>query len=211
MNFLGSYLPARWGLDQELPAALIIDQLGPDMARLIVPPASYDAALRFGPRVRHSAAKLLVRGYYLLRDSVLCHVPVVSAAMTQLTNRSAQMLIASWRDAFRRRPFYVPADATSWVRERGVTPEFEQALLRWRRSLFDVFLVATAALILGGVFFCVALALAVVRISLGPGAPPWLPLDWVAALAISAVTTLISATLMGVALPARLKERPQPN
>ena len=68
-------------------------------------------------------------------------------------------MIASWRDSFLRKPFYIPSQATTWVRERGVTPAFEASLMRWRRKLFDtvtaglVFLIASGSALGAGLLF----------------------------------------------------------
>ena len=93
--------------------------------------------------------KMGLRTYYWVREHVLFRLPLVGRSVSALTELAAETLIASWRDSFLRKPFYIPSQATTWVRERGVTPAFEASLMRWRRKLFDtvtaglVFLIAS--------------------------------------------------------------------
>jgi hypothetical protein len=159
MAFLRTYLPNRLGMARYVPAALIIDQLGLEWASKIVPADGMRAARGFFARLIHGTAKLGVRKYYWLRRRVLRYVPIVGPAVTNLTNHAADTLIDSWRDSYRRKPFYVPGNATTWVAERGVTPEYESALLRWRQRLFDTVAVGLAGIVLSGLACGVAIVL----------------------------------------------------
>lgn len=150
MTFLRQYLPARFGLDKTVPAALIVDQLGIDRARMIVAPDDLRAARRPLARLTHAFAKLSIRLYYWLRAHVLRYLPLVGSGVTTMTEHSATALIDSWRDSFRREPFYMPAHATTWVLQRGVTPVYEQQLQAWRQRLFDTLAAGLGGIVIAG-------------------------------------------------------------
>jgi hypothetical protein len=149
MDFLRSYIPARFGIDKIVPASLIIDQLGVDRARQIIEPDDFALARNPLARAGHFLVRSTVKTYYWVRQHILRHLPVVGPVVADITSKSANTLIDSWRDAFRRKPFYIPMQATRWVPQRGATPEFEARLQRWRQRLFD-------AMVAGLVLFVVA-------------------------------------------------------
>jgi hypothetical protein len=157
MNFLRSYLPARFGLSGSVPAALIIDQLGPEKAKLIVNDADYRAARRPATRFTHGFARSSIKLYYWLREHLLSRLPLVGPGVSTVTEQAAEAMINSWRESFLRHPFYVPAQATTWVQQRGVTPEYEKKLADWRQSMFDTLAAGLGGLIVAG--FALALAL----------------------------------------------------
>jgi len=64
MNFLRSYMPARFGLDQIVPPSLIIDQLGPEWAKMVIVKQDYDAATAFVPRAIHAVVRGSVKTYF---------------------------------------------------------------------------------------------------------------------------------------------------
>jgi hypothetical protein len=148
MDFLRKYLPERFGLAQTVPASLIIDQLGLDRAKLLLTDRDLRAARRPLTRMGHGFARTSIRLYYWLRRNLLRYVPVVGTGVSVLTQHAADALIDSWRDSFRRNPFYIPTQATTWVMQRGVTDAYEADLLKWRQRLFD-----TMAAGLGGLIF----------------------------------------------------------
>ena len=157
MNFLRSYLPARFGLAGSVPAALIIDQLGPERAKLIVNDDDYRTARKLTTRFTHGFARSSIKLYYWLREHLLSHLPLVGPGVATVTEQAADAMIHSWRESFRRHPFYVPAQATTWVQQRGVTPEYEARLSKWRQSMFDTLAAGLGGLIVAGFAFAVAL------------------------------------------------------
>jgi len=199
MDFVRSYLPARLGFNQFVPAGLILDQLGPKWAPMILPEASYRDTRRPFARLSFGVTKMVIRGYYWLRRRALGYVPVIGSFVSDVTSRSAATLIDSWRDSFRRKPFYMPVNATTWVQDKGVTPEFETRLMAWRQKLFDTLAGGLAAIVIAGfagvttvVFFLMAMRLAC---------------------EISAIVTVVlltlGLTLLDVTVPAVARERPK--
>lgn len=159
MDFLRSYLPNRFGLSSVAPAALIVDQLGPRLGQMVLSAEEYAAARRPLVRTLVGGMRMGLRAYYWLRQHVLFRLPLVGRSVSALTELAAETLIDSWRDSFQRKPFYIPSQATTWVRQRGVTPAFEASLMRWRRRLFDtvtagvVFLIGSASAFGAGLMF----------------------------------------------------------
>ena len=150
MDFLRSYIPARFGLDKIIPAELIIDQLGTKWAAMIIPKADYDMARRPVARAAHFLVRTSVKTYFWLRQHILRHLPVVGNLVGRITTNAANTLIDSWRDSFRREPFYIPSQATRWMPDRGVTPAYKTKLLAWRQRLFNTVAAGLVFLIAAG-------------------------------------------------------------
>ena len=96
-------------------------------------------------------------------------------------------------------PFFVPENATTWVRKPGVTADFLTRLKQWRRKLF-VGVGSSMALLSLAVFSLVAAL---------PSAIFW---DWAGinySLILAAVSWLGSITLMQFWLPRIFNARPQ--
>lgn len=198
MDFLRSYIPAHFGLDRIVPASLIIDQLGPDWAKLIINKPDFDMARGWMARTIHACVRGSVKTYFWLRHHVLRHIPVVSTVVTSITAAASDTLIDSWRDSFRREPFYIPAQATRWMADRGVTPEYKTTLQAWRQRLFDSVLFGLLSVIVAGF----SMSLAVV----------YLLLDWHhernVAFLIGAGAFALGVWLMSVHLPKVAATRP---
>jgi len=199
MDFVRSYLPARMGFNRFVPAALILDQLGPQWAQVILPEDSYKATRRPFARLSHGSAKLAVRGYYWLRLRLLQYLPVVGPVVGDVTTRAADTLIDSWRDSFRRKPFYLPMNATTWVQDKGVTPEFEARLQRWRQRLFDTLAGGLASVVIAGFAFVAAVVFFLLDLHVARN---------VSAI-VSVIALVLGLTLMNVTIPALARERPK--
>lgn len=199
MDFLRSYLPNRFGLSSVAPAALIVDQLGPRLAQMVLSAEEYASARRPLVRTVVGGMKMGLRAYYWVRGHVLSRLPFVGRSVSALTELATETLIDSWRDSFRRKPFYIPSQATTWVLQRGVTPEFEASLMRWRRKLFDTVTVGLVFLIGSG-------------IALGAGLMFFLfdmtPYRNVA-IGASAVALGAGALILRVGLPSVARQRPR--
>ena len=199
MSFLRQYLPVRLRLAKTVPASLIVDQLGLERAKMIVAEEDLRAARRPLTRLTHRCALSGIRMYYWLRAHILRYLPVVGSGVSTMTEHSATALIDSWRDSYRREPFYMPAHATTWVLQRGVTPVYEQQLQAWRQRLFDTLAAGLGGLILAG--FGVALTIL------------FFFLDMTATRDVVFIATIATFTLATVALrywvPRIAKQRPK--
>jgi hypothetical protein len=199
MDFVRSYLPARMGFNRFVPAALILDQLGPEWGQKLLDDDSYRATRRPFARLSHGSAKLAVRAYYWLRQRLLQYLPVVGPIVTDVTTKSTDTLIDSWRDSFRRKPFYMPADATTWVPDRSVTPAYEQQLMQWRQRLFDTLAGGLASIVVAGFAFVAAVVFFLLEMRVERN---------VSAI-IAAIALVLGLTLMNVTIPALARERPK--
>jgi hypothetical protein len=70
--------------------------------------------------------------YYRYYQRVLEAFPFSQRLFGNMFSDASEALIASWRDEFRREPFFIPADATSWQLRRGADEEFSATLQAWR-------------------------------------------------------------------------------
>jgi len=156
MGFLGSYLPPN--LRGTLPAMLITSQLGED-AKLLLPttqaPPPRALAVTYHWLVV-PALKVVNR----LRRTVLADLPLGIGWLNRIMHHAGQALIDSWRDAYDRKPFYVPDSvAGGWQRLRGVDPAYLERLMHWRSSLFLTCLAGVAGMITGTLLWIPALLL----------------------------------------------------
>ncbi|MBI3400395.1 MAG: DUF2236 domain-containing protein [Acidobacteria bacterium] len=200
MDFLRSYIPTNFGIDKILPASLIIDQLGPSRAGQIIEKDTFRAARNPLARACYFPLRTTVKTYYWLRDHILRHLPIVGPVVTHITSSSANTLIESWRGSFRRKPFYIPMDATRWVQQRGATPEFQQGLQRWRQHLFNTMAAGLASFVVSG--FSVAAALTFFLLGMG-----WRH-DRNLALSLSVGAFALACYLLTVRVPKISDQRP---
>ncbi|MEI6714607.1 MAG: oxygenase MpaB family protein [Verrucomicrobiota bacterium] len=131
MGFLRSYLPEAFHLREYIPVVLIADLMGESTKDLLAPK---DIALlnsaygRFLQTTLHFSLTL----YYRYYQGVLEAFPFSQRLFGNMFSNVSEALIASWRDEFRREPFFIPADATSWQLRRGADEEFSATLQTWR-------------------------------------------------------------------------------
>jgi hypothetical protein len=199
MDFLRAYLPNRFGLSKVAPAALIVDQLGPHLAQMLVPEDQYKSARRRRVRIAVGLVKAGLRAYYWLSRHVLAHLPFVAGAVSARVELASETLINSWRDSFRRKPFYIPSQATTWVMQRGVTPEFEASLMRWRQKLFDTVAATLVSLILAGSAFGAGLLFFLLEKRVERNI----------ALGVSAIAFVLAELLLQLKLPSVASTRPR--
>ncbi len=129
-GFFGDFLPSA--LRPHLPAMLIRSQLGAD-AELLLPPDRPPMWLT----VAFTMCALPAVGVAnRLRRSLLRFFPFGVAWLNSMVHQAGQALIDSWRDAYDRRPFYVPDAELGWRRLTGADPAYLQRLETWRTELF---------------------------------------------------------------------------
>ncbi len=128
IGVLDDYLPHIPGIANRLAATLMIHQLGLDQASKIIPKDLVAAARVGWRRGIYGVLGLLVRTYFTV------FAPIRTRAAERI-HEACEVLIESWRDAFIRRPFFVPLNATTWIRQSGADLAFERQLQVWRRHL----------------------------------------------------------------------------
>lgn len=136
MSFLCDYLPDHFQLDKSIAAGLIQSQLGPKHAAMLLSDEQQHAGEQWHIRAVLNTGLFLLRNYYRVR-TVVCHVPVLHRFFRNTVDMSGEALIESWRDAYNRRPYYIPTDAQEWVRVKGVNEAFLAGQRSWRRQLFN--------------------------------------------------------------------------
>lgn len=136
MEFLESYLPKTFGLNKLVGASLIRDQMGPQLAAELLPEPDLKRASSLAGRLMALGFRTFARCYFFLYRELARRMPLVSRLMENVFERSADELVNSWRDAYTRKPFYVPNEYNQWVRLRGADEAFLTKLQRWRERVF---------------------------------------------------------------------------
>jgi hypothetical protein len=148
MDFLSDYLPAAFGIAEDVPPLLIREQLGAEYADLIFYERRRRAAEKPLVRALVGAALGCLRLYYAVRHALFKRSATLATFMGGIFTRAAHELVCSWRDQYQRRHFDVPPDA------RGI-PWLDAASLgtlqAWRRKLFYTLMGGVALLIGSGV------------------------------------------------------------
>jgi hypothetical protein len=192
MGFFDDYLPHIPGIANRLSATLMIQQLGLNQAEKIIPKDIIHAARVWWRQAIYGFLGLLVRTYF----TVFARVRRRAA---KRIHEASEVLIESWRGAFIRKPFFVPLNATTWIRQSGADPAFEKKLRGWRLRVFRT--------IAFGILF-----IAVSIIGIGSSLALYLysaKAMWTA-LGIGVVAEGIYKLIFDWKLPAILRDRPQP-
>ena len=136
MRFLEDYLPPFLRMNRSLPAILIVDQLGNEAAK-IVNEERMKLAQGLFVKTAYRAARVMVWVYFLIRNQLFRRLPIAAGFMGEVFHQAGDAFIDSWRAAYNRRLFYIPAEAgDSWKRAYGVDADFLKELASWRRRLF---------------------------------------------------------------------------
>jgi hypothetical protein len=199
MGFLSAYLPPTLGLREYLPAALIAEQMGED-AKLLMSEKNRRQLDTLWSRFLVAASTGGVRLYYRQYQAFLAVFPFAKRLLGNLLFHASEELVASWRDEYARKPFYVPDSVDKWKLQRGVDDRFRAKLQAWRESLFMELFGALLGL---AVFFGGVLAA-----FLG-----WFSLGWevaVGALGVAALGIIRSFQALDVGLPRLFAKRPKP-
>ena len=159
LGFLAEYIPDHFQLGKRIGASMIVDQLGDVDARMILSDELFDSTRTPLWRTGYIMAIAAVRTFYWLRGTVLRRLPVVGRVFTNVLHRTGEELIQSWRGAYDRRAFYVPATADTWKLQRGVTDAFLERLRGWRRRVFNAVMACIGAMIGGSVLVGVGVLL----------------------------------------------------
>jgi len=90
--------------------------------------------------------------YYRARR-ILFKIPYIARFFKGVFYGTGMDLVKSWRDAYSRKPFYIPLTVNTWKREKGVNPAFLEKLRAWRHDLFNTMAAGLGCVIFSGVFF----------------------------------------------------------
>ncbi len=199
-GFLGDYLPEFPGMSRYLSVAMICSQIGPQHARMIVPEKTLKETFRFWRRPVYSIAGVLTRGFFRLKHLYLKHFTHLGGMTVNRLHEAAEHIIDSWRSAYQRRPFFVPQNATTWVRRPEVDAAYIADLKNWRRRLFST--LGIAMVLLMAAFFSLPGTLVLWLASGQTGA--------IVALGVAGAAWLASMGLMHGRLQKIFDQRPEP-
>lgn len=145
-DFLRDYLPGF--MKQDLPMMLIATQLTVDEAAMIRPTDT-----RTPPWWLRLLAWCGFTGlylYYFFKSLLVRKFPPLRVALGRSFAIAGEALIDSWRDGYQRRPFYIPGSINGgWQREAGMDPAVQEALVVWRRKLFNTVITGVVLVVLG--------------------------------------------------------------
>ena len=199
MGFLGDYLPHTPEFAQRLTAVLIISQLGLKNATYLLNETLIKEVNCFWRKPLYALGGGLFKMYLGYRSRFSKRFKHLGWITSHRLHEASELLIDSWRDGYTRQPFFVPANATTWVRKPGINTAFMAQLKQWRRKLF--FGIGTAMALLALAAFSLAVAL--------PSALFW---GWTGisySLVLATGSWLSSITLMQFWLPRIFDARPQ--
>ena len=199
MGFLGDYLPHTPEFAQRLTAVLIISQLGLKNATYLLNETLIKEVNCFWRKPLYALGGGLFKMYLGYRSRFSKRFKHLGWVTSHRLHEASELLIDSWRDGYTRQPFFVPANATTWVRKPGINTAFMAQLKQWRRKLF--FGIGTAMALLALAAFSLAAAL--------PSALFW---GWTGinySLVLATGSWLSSIALMQFWLPRIFDARPQ--
>ncbi len=198
MGFLVSYLPDVPGIAHRISAAMIIDQIGLAHASCLLDEKLIAETQCFWRKPIYALAGGIFRTSLWLRAKFYSRFKHLGGITSHRLLEAGELLIDSWRDAFTRQPFFVPADTSTWKRQPGYDQAYQARLTEWRRQIFSTLGLSISLLALS--LFSVAAALPVVLIS-----------GWPALKAVLIAAAVFWASAIGIMqfkLPAVFKKRP---
>jgi len=199
MGFLNEYLPPFPGFSEHLSTALIVSQLGKEQATKIISEENMKATFTFWRRPVFKIAGKVFKVFLHLRGKYYHRYKHLGGITANRIHEASEQLIQSWRSAYLRKPFFVPVNATQWVKKPGVDKKFTEKLRSWRRRLLNTIMISMALL-------------AVSVFSLTTALPIWLFDGEIAlktCLGIAIVSWLLFYVLMNNWLPVIFSKRPQ--
>lgn len=199
MEFLGEYLPHLPGLTDHLSTALIVNQLGREQAAKIIRKETLKDTYCFWRRPIYFLLGSLARLFLQFKGRFYKRFKHLGGITANRIHEAAEHLIESWRGAYLRKPFFVPINATTWIRKPGVDEAYMDSLRSWRRRLFNTIVVSMGLLL-------------VTLFGLAAAFPIWLfsgPSALQVCLGISVVSWLSFYLLMNNKLPVIFNDRPK--
>jgi hypothetical protein len=202
IELLDQYLPTLPGVAENcLPVELMISQIGDTFAKDLIRADRLKETRSLWRRPIYKVLGLAAKSYFFLRSRFLADFPLWGELTTRLAHEVAEGMIESWRDAYRRAPFFVPSNLTTWQRIPGADPAYLHTLQEWRQKVLT-----TAGLGLGLLVASVFGAAA--------SLPLWLLYGeggLLAGLGVSGAAWLAFAKIAKKKLNVLLAERPEPD
>jgi hypothetical protein len=201
IDLLQYYLPRVPGVpDNALPVELIRSQIGDRYAEYVVPPDSLKAAKAIWRWPIYKCLDLGAKFYFLVRGTLVKRLPLWGGLTTGLLHDAGEGVLEAWRSAYRRQPFFVPSDLSTWQRQQGATDRFLTDLRDWRGKVLLRAALGIMMLVLGMGLLNLALPLLLFQATHMLG---------VLCLGLAAADWLLFATMVKRSLRQVLDERPQ--
>ena len=198
--FFTDYLPEHFDLSRGLATKIIVDQLGEEQAKMIIPQDYLDEANRLSTRLVFGIAMKALWLYYRGRR-LAYKLPYVSTFFRSIFHETGTELINSWRDAYSRKPFYVPAKVNEWKRTTGVNQPYLKKLRAWRHKVFNTMAAGLGCIITSSISLVLYLLFLIF------GAVGWASFTgWVGVMALIAGIVILQQSLSTVS-----RSRPQPD
>jgi hypothetical protein len=200
IDVLQDYVPRLPGTEQNCaPIELIISLMGLENAKLLIPEKDINEARTWWRRIFYKGAGSICKLYFKLRSRWLKWLPALGQMTAGVVNRAGEELVQSWRDAYRRQPFFIPRTYDSMERLPGADKAFLAKLKDWRGRVL-----VTAGVGLG--------LLGVAVLALSFAFPLWLVAGQAAffvSLGVSVGAWLLFNHISGKQLQDLLAQRPQ--
>ena len=195
IEFIEDYLPTFFGLNEKLPAPAIRDLVGPEADKVLAEPVLLAAKSPLR-RLLWWSLRTVLRVFNWIRHCLQA-VPGLTGMFSDPIHRVAEELIESCRGAYRREPFFLPVNETTWVPQFGAGPEFLETLVKWRQSVFKWVLISVLPLMIGTIGGCATIWLLLIQFQKA----------WIVGL-VSVAFFGLSLLSLHVMLPRVLAERP---
>jgi hypothetical protein len=163
MGFLVDYLPHVPGFAHRISAAMMINQIGLTHASYLLDKNLIAETQNFWRKPIYSIAGGIFRASLWFRVRFYQRFKHLGGITSNRLREAGELLIDSWRDAFSRKPYFVPADTSTWIRQPGFNQAYQTRLTQWRRQIF--LSVGCAIGLLSLSLFSVAAALPIALIS----------------------------------------------
>ena len=202
IGMMDDYLPKLPGVKlNSMPVELIVSQMGEKFGKDLISPETWKSSRPCLLRPAYAFLGGVAKLYFGLRTAYLKSFPLLGDISANLVHEVGEAIIDSWRDAYRRVPFFVPNSLTDWQRLAGADPEYLKVLKDWRQGM----------LITAG-FSLVLLVISVFGLTVA--FPLWLLQGQTAffvSLGITAGSYVLFATIAKKKLTKLLENRPKPN
>jgi hypothetical protein len=195
LEFVEDYLPTFFGLNKKLPGPAIRDLVGPEADKILAEPVLL-AAKRPSRRLLWWCVRTVLRVFNWIRNCFNT-VPGLTGMFSDPIHRICEELIESCRGAYRREPFFLPVDETTWIPQFGASQEFLDTLIHWRQRVFKWVFVSVVPLMFGAIGGCATIVLLFLRFKMA----------WLVGLS-SVACFVLSLLSLHVMLPRVLAERP---
>lgn len=182
-HFVSGFLPLNRKQHSWFATALIYDQMGPDLSKVLLPCHDYDVQQSPFSQLARQTLLGAARAYHFVRDEAFEIAPGLRSIFVNAFAQNARIFYHTFRAAVRRDPFDFSKSIGVWTPKHGANEAFRKELKQWRHRLFRQ--------IVGGIgLFVVSLGLTPLSLILFLSVGPNVGFATLAAAVIAGVTSL---------------------